>query len=127
MPELKKLTLSGAVSLDGAYALGGGRPPQGSAKVTLHQAGVALPEQKILVENLNLCLELPVLPELRTLPGQPLECQKLQIGNLVVRDLQARARLESTDIMTLERVQPSEASEWSTAPLKSISNSRSRT
>ncbi|HOG49807.1 MAG TPA: YdbH domain-containing protein [Lentisphaeria bacterium] len=110
LPDLKKLTLSGAISLDGAYALGGGRPPQGSAKVTLHQAGVALPEQKILVENLNLCLELPVLPELRTLPGQPLDCQKLQIGNLVVHELQARARLESTDIMTLERVQAKWAS-----------------
>ena len=110
LPDLKSLALKGAVALEGAYAIGGGRPPQGSAKVTLHQVGVALPQQDVLVENLNLRLELPVLPELRTLPGQPLDCQKLQIGNLVIHDLQARARLESADIITLERVQAKWAS-----------------
>ncbi|MDD4097353.1 MAG: YdbH domain-containing protein [Lentisphaeria bacterium] len=105
LPQLQGLTLEGGVSLSGDYAFGGGRPPQGSAHFNLQQVNAALPEQDVLIENLNLRLELPVLPEWRTRAGQPLDCRTLKVGNLVIRNLQARARLESAQLLTLERVQ----------------------
>ena len=95
--------VSGRIEASAEYALADGKQ-RGSARIRLTDGAVTSESMKLSVDGIRGDVTFPNLPELRTLPNQPLSCRNIRFGNIAADGARLRFRLDSLQSICAERL-----------------------
>ncbi len=104
MPALRGVVFSGTVAAHAAMHYGGEDGWDGSARVQLTDGIVNDPPQKVRGDGLSADVSVPSLRALRTKPSQRVALARLQFGDIVAHDVEARFRTDGPAVIHIESV-----------------------
>ena len=77
----------------------------GSVQSQLINGKVAMPENQLVIQGIQMSLEIPNLPEPRSAPGQKLRFAKLLLGDLTIENGIIDYQIESLNTLLIEKSQ----------------------
>ena len=103
-PDAKGITVKGKFLSEGKFSLDGAGF-SGSVQSQLINGKVAMPENQLVIQGVQLSLEIPNLPEPRSAPGQKLRFAKLSLGSLTTENGKIDYQIESLNTLLIEKSQ----------------------
>lgn len=100
-PALNNSYLEGKLGLDGSLEVDA-KGFKGSMRLILQNGRLEFPEKKYELNNINLTLLLPSLPDLRSAPAQKILFEKASVGDLTFEHGKVVWQLESADSIFIE-------------------------
>jgi hypothetical protein len=100
-PNLHKSFFSGRIGLESTLHFNS-EGIKGNLQARVQQGKFEMPEKKYLIENIDLSLLLPVLPDLRSAPAQKILFAKAALGDIVFEDGKIIWQLESPESLLVE-------------------------
>jgi len=100
-PALNNSYLDGELGLDGSLKVDA-KGLKGSMRLILQNGRLEFPEKKYELENINLTLLMPSLPDLRSAPAQKILFDKASFGDLTFKHGKVVWQLESPDSIFIE-------------------------
>jgi hypothetical protein len=100
-PSLNNSYLDGELGLDGSLKVDA-KGLKGSMRFILQNGRLEFPEKKYVLDNINLTLLLPSLPDLRSAPAQKILFDKASVGDLTFEHGKVVWQLESPDSIFIE-------------------------
>jgi hypothetical protein len=100
-PSLSNSYINGELGLDGEFKIDK-NGLKGNMAVMMQNGSFEFPEKKYEINNINLALLMPSLPDLRSAPAQKLLFDKASIGDLIFEQGKVVWQLESPDSIFIE-------------------------
>jgi len=100
-PTLNNSYLAGELGLDGVFNYDA-KGLLGGLSVSLQNGRFEYPDKKYEVEGISFSLQMPFLPELRSIPAQNIQFDRGTFGNLIFEDGKIIWQLESADTLFIE-------------------------
>ena len=100
-PALNNSYLDGELGLDGSLKVDA-KGLRGSMRLILQNGRLEFPEKKYVLDNINLTLLMPSLPDLRSAPAQKILFDKASVGDLTFEHGKVVWQLESPDSIFIE-------------------------
>ena len=101
-PALENAFLDGELGLDGSLKVDA-KGLKGSMKLILQKGRFDFPEKKQVIDNINLSLLMPSLPELRSAPAQKILFDKASVGDLIFENGNMTWQIESARSIFIEQ------------------------
>ncbi|MGW8288456.1 MAG: intermembrane phospholipid transport protein YdbH family protein, partial [Desulfobulbales bacterium] len=101
-PNLNKSYFSGRIGLESTLHFNSEGIIKGSLQARVQQGKFEMPEKKYLIEDIDLSVLLPVLPDLRSAPAQKIIFSKAALGDIVFEDGKIIWQLESHESLLVE-------------------------
>ena len=101
-PSLKNAFLDGELGLEGSLKVDA-KGLKGSMKLILQKGRFDFPEKKQAIDNINISLLMPSLPDLRSAPAQKILFEKASVGDLTFEHGNVTWQIESEKSIFIEQ------------------------